>query len=373
MTRCAARRACAALVVLAVSPGAAGAAPPGATLGVYAGAGKPSAVAAFESNIGRPVASVHEALARENWVNLSNPLWFAEQWNASSYRQRVMYSVPMLPDSGGTLAEGARGAYNEHFRLLALRLVASGEGSATLRIGPEFNGNWFRWTIAVPNGAADYAAFWRQIVTTMRSVPGAAFKFDWCANGGSSWVGGQQLQAAAAYPGDAYVDYIGLDVYDQSWSPNRHDPAARWNEFVNTRNGLAWQKRFAAAHGKAMTFPEWGLSKRADGYGGGDNPYFIEQMHDWIAANNVAYHMYFEHGDGNGDYALFSGWAPKAAVRFIELFSASRKRRKRCVGRALRVRGKVVRRDGRIVRRLICARPRPGSGVVTAASYGRSR
>jgi hypothetical protein len=30
--------------------------------------------------------------------------------------------------------------------------------------------------------------------------------------------------------------------------------------------------------------------------GGGDDPYFIQKMHDWITnpANNVAYHSYFE-------------------------------------------------------------------------------
>lgn len=44
---------------------------PGDTLGVYAGAGQPSAVAAFETQIGRPIAMVHDALARENWASLS--------------------------------------------------------------------------------------------------------------------------------------------------------------------------------------------------------------------------------------------------------------------------------------------------------------
>ncbi|HWC26946.1 MAG TPA: glycosyl hydrolase, partial [Solirubrobacteraceae bacterium] len=312
-------------VLLAVAsvvalPPMAGAAVPGETLGVYAGAGDPSAVARFEAQIGRPVAVVHDALARENWANLSNPTWFAGQWTASPYRQRVVYTVPMLPDSGGTLAEGARGAYNMYFRTLALRLVAGGEGSAILRIGPEFNGNWFRWSITAPNGAADFAAFWRQIVDTMRAVPGANFKFDWCPNGGSSWVAGQQLQAESAYPGDAYVDYVGLDVYDQSWGPNRADPAARWKELVTTRNGLAWQRDFARAHGKPMTFPEWGLANRTDGYGGGDSPHFIEQMYEWIRTNDVAYHMYFEYGDSVADYALFNGWAPNASRRFVELF-----------------------------------------------------
>lgn len=296
---------------------------PGDSLGVYAGAGSPEAVDSFERHLGRPVAAVHETFAKTSWSALADIDWFLAQWRPTGYVQRVVYSVPMLPDSGGTLAEGSTGAYNQHFRLLAQRLVAGGQGNATLRIGPEFNGSWFRWTIAVPNGAADFAAFWRQIVTTMRSVPGANFKFDWCPNGGSSYVAGHPLRAETAWPGDAYVDFVGLDIYDQSWAAHRADPAARWNEYLTRPNGLRWHRDFASAHGKPMTFPEWGIAFRRDGYGGGDSPYFVEQMHAWIRTNPVAYHMYFEYADADADYALFTGNAPDAARRFVELFGAA--------------------------------------------------
>jgi hypothetical protein len=365
---------------------------PADTLGVYAGAGAPDGVAAFENSLGRPVSVVHDTLAKENWANLTDVHWWIDQWSPTKYAQRIVYTIPMLPDSGGTLAAGASGAYNEYFRTLAQRLVAGGQGNATLRIGPEFNGNWFKWTIAVPNGGADFASYWRQIVTTMRSVPGANFKFDWCPNDGSSYVGGKPIQAASAWPGDAYVDYVGLDVYDQSWGPNRADPAALWNEFLTQTDGLRWHRDFAAAHGKPMTFPEWGISNRHDGYGGGDSPYFIGQMYEWIRTNNVAYHMYFEYADSNSDYAIFDGKTPNAAHRFVELFGASstgaslqslsgdsassgtattanaatmkaaakkkaaKKKAKRCVTRVLKIKGKVVRRKGKVVKRTICVK-----------------
>ncbi len=367
---------------------------PGDTLGVYAGAGAPSAVTAFEKNLGRPVSVVHETFSKQSWSELTDIDWFLSQWGPTNYAQRVVYTVPMLPNSGGTLAEGAAGSYNTHFRLLALKLVAGGQGNATLRIGPEFNGSWFKWTIAAPNGGPDFAAYWRQIVTTMRSVPGANFKFDWCPNGGSSYVDGQQLQAETAWPGDAYVDYVGLDVYDQSWSADRADPAARWSELVNVRNGLRWQRDFAAAHGKAMTFPEWGLSNRADGYGGGDSPYFVEQMYEWIRTSNVAFHMYFEYADADSDYAIFGGSTPNAARRFVELFgsgatgrplaeivagtpaaggttaagrSAGRRSAagRRCVTRVVKKNGKVVRRNGKVVRRTTCTTKKVSRRCVT--------
>ncbi|MDQ3677672.1 MAG: hypothetical protein M3401_12865 [Actinomycetota bacterium] len=308
------------LLMLVLLPGAAPASSPGKTLGVYAGPGAPDKVAKFESSLGRNVSMVHDALARENWTNLTDVSWWTKQWAPTKYFGNVMYSIPMLPDTGGSLAAGAAGDYNAYFRTLAERFVAGGQGSATLRLGPEFNGNWFKWTINVPNGGANYAAYWRQIVNTMRSVPGAKFKFDWCVNAGSSWVNGTQMKAESAWPGDAYVDFIGADIYDQSWIPNYRSPEARWKDFLKTGNGLNWHRDFAKQKGKPMTFPEWGIANRYAGNSGGDAPYFIERMHDWIRDNDVAYHMYFEWADPNGDYRIFNGKTPNAAKRFKELF-----------------------------------------------------
>ncbi len=46
--------------------------------------------------------------------------------------------------------------------------------------------------------------YFRHIVTTMRSVPGAAFRFVWNPTSGP-----EPEAAQNAYPGDAYVDYVG--------------------------------------------------------------------------------------------------------------------------------------------------------------------
>lgn len=293
---------------------------PRQTLGVFAGPGDVAAVKAYEGRLGQPLARVHDFLARETWSAIENVGWWTSTWGASTYAGRMVFTVPMLPDTGGTLAAGAAGTYDEHFRTLARNLVAGGQGRATLRLGHEFNGNWYRWTIAVPGGPADYAAYWRRIVTAMRSVTGAAFRFDWSPISGGSYVDGRVVDAAAAYPGDAFVDYIGLDQYDQSWTADRADPERRWSEFMNQAFGLRWHQAFAQSHGKPMTFPEWGATIRTDGYGGGDDPAFITHMFDWIAANNVAYHMYFEYADGTIESRLFGGSFPLARARFLSLF-----------------------------------------------------
>ena len=54
-----------------------------------------------------------------------------------------MYSVPLLPKDGSTLAAGASGAYDAHFETMARELVAQGQGDAIIRLGWEFNGSWY--------------------------------------------------------------------------------------------------------------------------------------------------------------------------------------------------------------------------------------
>ena len=280
-------------------------------LGVYRGGGNASGVGEFGGWLGRAPTMASDFFASTNWSTIENVSWAAKAWSKSPYH--VVYSIPLLPDSGGTLQEGAGGAYNAHFRRLAETLVAHGEGDAVLRLGWEFNGDWMRWNARADPGA--YAAYWRQVVQTMRAVSGARFEFDWCPNLGHFGA------TEAAYPGDAYVDYIGMDVYDTWWNEaERRDVARRWQNMLTMPGGLRWHREFARAHGKPMTFPEWGLWIRPDGHGGGDNPYFVEKMHEWIGQNEVAYHMYFEEDRSDGQHRLTRGRFPLAAQAYRALF-----------------------------------------------------
>ncbi|OGL25235.1 hypothetical protein A3A68_00720 [Candidatus Saccharibacteria bacterium RIFCSPLOWO2_01_FULL_48_13] len=285
-----------------------------APLGVYRGAGNSSGVAAFESWFGKTVPLAEDFLPGDSWSAISSaPDWLFNGWAGKPYQ--LVLGVPMIPDTGGSLAAGANGDYNSYFKTLAQNLVAKGHGSAILRPGWEFGGGWYKWKVASTTDAANYAAYFRNIVTTMRAQA-PSLKFDWNA----IW-GWQPVDPALAYPGDAYVDYIGIDVYDQSWIPNYTDAVARWNDFMNATWGGQWHKNFANSHGKKMSFPEWGLAIRSDGHGGGDAPYFIQQMHDWFNANNVGYHIYFMYDAPDGQHNLMNGKFPNSADLFKKIFT----------------------------------------------------
>jgi Glycosyl hydrolase family 26 len=277
--------ACAVLVgAVGLARPAAGSAGPAWKSGVYVGNAAKTALAKFEQERGATAPIVTDYFDQSTWpAMIGDAQWAIPQWAAAD--QLMSWSVPMLPASGGyTLQAGATGAYNGYFQKLAQLLVANKEGNSVLRIGWEFNGDWEAWSAG--SDPAAYVAYYRQIVDTMRAVPGANFTFDWCISNGSTYT-----DPAAAYPGDDYVDYIGNDVYDWDWGT--HDPAKRWHDIVTEKYGLAWQASFAAAHHKPLSFPEWAESWVASGHGGNDDPQFIRDMYAWFSSHKTAYEDYF--------------------------------------------------------------------------------
>jgi hypothetical protein len=297
------------MVGLGLVSGLAGAAPPPRTLlGTYGGAGCTGLpeVERFQRWLGHPVGIVLDFLQKDSWSGMiGEASWIADCWKALP-RRRLALGVPMLVDAAEpSLADGARGAFDDHFRDLATRLVASGYADAFLRIGWEFNGDWYRWS--AKDDPANFARFWRRIAIAMRSVPGARFAFDWNPTVADGPV-------ESAYPGDDVVDVIGLDVYNQSW-PVIADPAARWESLLHHRAGLIWHRDFAAAHRKPRSFPEWGTGTRADGHGGGDDPDFIRNMLAWMRSGGpVAYACYWNYRAPDYDAMLSGGTRPRAAA-----------------------------------------------------------
>jgi hypothetical protein len=282
-------------------------------------------VAAFETWLGRPVNDVVDFSARSNWNDIAKPDYLLKEWQNTKYR--LIYAVPMLPtDEGATMDAGATGAYDAYFTTLAEGLVKTGQPNAILRIGWEFNLSSWPWSI---ENEKVYVAYFRHIVTAMRSVPGQRFQIDWNVNNGQSAYDAQWY-----YPGDDVVDSIGVDAYDVTGAvypyPANCDAACRlatqkkaWAEHIyGGDRGLKYWAAFAKTHGKPMSLPEWGLWQRPDGTGGGDDPYYLQQMYNFITdkANNVSYQAYFEFNYGaDGSHSLEESF-PASARLYRKLF-----------------------------------------------------
>jgi hypothetical protein len=300
-----------ALAADATAPGA----KPAAQLGVYLGAECKGAklVAGYGEWLGRKPDRALEFLANDTWEIMEN----ASKRSPECWQQAgvpMTFSVSMLPaDRKSNLKSGAAGEYNQHFRKIAENFVATGQANAIVRPGWEFNYGWYPWTAKTDPEA--WIGLWRQIVTTMRSVPGQKFRFDW-----SPAIGQGDIAPDKAWPGDAYVDIVGLDVYNQTWQWPVPSPDKLWDGFMNQQFGLKWHRDFAAAHGKQMSFPEWGTGTRPDGHGRGDDPEFMQRMTKWIADNNVAYHVYWDYEAPDFNAKLSNGQYPKSAQVFRQAY-----------------------------------------------------
>jgi len=287
---------------------------------VYAGPGNSSAISAVDTLVGH----VHYAMdftQGTSWATISNPGWLLSRWDGTGYQ--MIWGVDMLPNSGASLAAGATGLYNQYYVSLADALVAGGQGNSIIRLGWEFNGGWFPW--AAKGQAQDFVTYWQQIVDSMRSVPGESFQFEWNPTRGDLGVG----NLANFYPGDAYVDIIGLDVYDIEWA-TYPGAQAEWQHMLTQTYGLDWLASFASEHNKPVAFPEWGLgwgkgdngapvSNPGGEASGGDNAYFVQQMAQWILNHDVSNAVAWDYGSN----PLPSTTNPLSQATFAQSFGLS--------------------------------------------------
>jgi Glycosyl hydrolase family 26 len=275
---------------------------PATTWGVYVGPGAKNVAGApaFAQKTGLPVTSVVDFPGEASWTDVSGASWELDPYRGSGLA--LEYSLPLMPSgvsADGTpwnLAACATGAYDYQWTTLGKKLVAEAQPATVIRPGWEFNGSWYRWSAA--GQVTNFVGCFRKVVAAMRAVPGSRFTFDWNPN-----LGAGTFPAEQAYPGDAYVDVVGVDVYDTSWT-SYPTPAgvttdsartSAWNWLLRGDHGLTFWSSFAHAHSKPLAITEWGVTWRPDGHGGGDNPFFVDKMLDFITdpANNVVSNHYF--------------------------------------------------------------------------------
>ncbi len=322
----------AAALALALLPGSASAAarstrPPGLvqagnskTTCIYAPLGAPMRQAMAATGIHFQCVEVF-ATEDPSWRAWTRPWVIAPQygytrWLAADPTGRtVILTINLVPDnvakSPTWRAVGASGAYDAYARALARNLVAAGFGSSVIRLGPEMNGPWEAdWIGTTPAQWGAWAAYFARIVRSMRSVPGAHFLFDWNVNAGY-----KVIPLASFYPGNAYVDIVGIDAYDES--PITLPPVgspSRWTVLTTEPLGLDEIYAFARAHGKPASLPEWGTISIH-----GDDGAYVENMGRFVATHVVAYQAWYDVGDNN-ILPLNAKQAPRSLAAYVAAF-----------------------------------------------------
>jgi beta-mannanase len=256
--------------------------------------------------------------ARQSWDDIVNPDWLYSTWKNTPYTK--VFGVAPVPEADGsaTMAGCAAGSYNDKWRQFAENIKAAGlDDETVIRLGWEFNGDWYKWQASDPK---QFAECWRQIVRTAESVA-PALLWDWNVNRGK---GASVVDAREAYPGDAYVDIVGVDSYDM-WPGVTTE--ADWNRQYAGPYGLKFWSDFAKEHGKRISVAEWGVypGPASGGSNGGDNAFYITKMQGFFKSqgSHLAYEAYFNESASYVAGSLFSPTQnPDAAARYKSLFGS---------------------------------------------------
>lgn len=256
-----------------------------------------------------------------NWSEWVSPWLTQLKYGYSSWLRadpavrQVILTMDLIPshtaDDPDWAAECAAGDYNTYARELAVNLVKNGFGYSVIRLGAEMNGTWNAGMLGTTVVEwHEWGQCFAQEVQAMRAVPGTHLLFDWNVNANY-----RDIPLADFYPGNSYVDIIGIDAYDNSGLPlPRVGDPARWAALTAEPEGLNAVQAFAAAHGKPLSIPEWGTVVSQ-----GDDVAYVTQMAAFIASHDVAFQSWFDAGT-DGIFPLSSAQAPLSLAEYRRAF-----------------------------------------------------
>jgi hypothetical protein len=221
------------------------------------------------------------------------------------------------PLSGETWAQAAAGTFDSRWASdIAYMKTEWGARLASnfyIRFCHEFNGNWYPWSVNDSDIDNFKTAWIRYYNLVQANFSGA--NLVWCANAATVGHSYDVLQTGsnALWPGDAYVDIVGIDSYNNyPWV----NTLSTWNAKIISSIGLERFRQFALTHGKPLAICEWSNSSVDNGGGGGDAPQFFQYYFDWLVMNggtgagNVLYEVLFN-VTGYGDhYELYASGVP---------------------------------------------------------------
>ncbi|MFG2961655.1 glycoside hydrolase family 26 protein [Streptomyces sp. NPDC048288] len=257
---------------------------------------------------GTELKVAHTYLPGNRWSDIEGAPGFLDvwaHWRREKADRTFVLNVPMQErnEEGigdfqvrSLLRQGAAGQFDHHFRALAERLVELRVPDTVIVLGWEMNGTTYTHRCG-PDPEA-WKKYWNRIVSTMRAVPGQKFRFDFTPSRGRDAVPWTQC-----YPGDDTVDIVGMDSYDQP-------TGLSFDEQVREPYGLQQHVDFAKAHGKPISYPEWGLFRN------GDNAEYMRRMLAWMDEHKPLYNTVT-------DYCPHGVWQCSANPRSSKIYRAA--------------------------------------------------
>lgn len=269
----------------------------------------PANIDAFCNWRGAPCDFALLYVTRDTWPNVVEPNHLLTQF--ANWPGRLIISVPPWPEKvGASNATCATGTYDEYWKAFGRTLNKFGRQDSFIRLAWEANGNWYPWSGTNPT---DFVNCWRHAADAINATAEPDPTLCWCVNAHYS-QNPPSHNAMELYPGDAWVDGVGLDAYDH-WPPSR--TKAEFDAQINATGGLNYWWNFARAHNKIFGVGEWGVVSGSGANGGGDNANYVQWMYDWFvdhAGKGLAYEYYFNTCERNNVGSNL--WRPRSSSCF---------------------------------------------------------
>ncbi len=217
--------------------------------------------------------------------------------------------VPLVSWQGTSLRKITDGSQDDLIRTRARAVRALGR-PMFLRWAWEMNGNWspadgtHNNTPGTHDGPEKYVAAWRHIRTIFREEGATNAVWVWCPNA-TDTPAEPWNTAAKYYPGDAWVDWVGVDTYN--WGKLR-----TWSTWQSLATGV---KPFQEAYGDRKPIMVAETSSAQDA---GSKARWVEQLRREVptALPSVAALVWFD-VDKEEDWRIDSAPDVLAAVRSL--------------------------------------------------------
>ncbi len=193
------------------------------------------------------------------------------------------------------LKDVAAGDYDSYIREWAIAAREWGH-PFFLRFDWEMNGNWYPWDESLEdNSPGDYVAAWRHVHQIFSEVGATNAAWTWCPYADPN---GKLTDMHELYPGDAYVDWTCLDVYNHG---SRTNPSGRFRSFSELFGPSYREITGEIAPSKPMLIAEVASTEA-----GGSKPEWIEDMFAALPREfpDVRGLMWFDYEYEGNDWAI---------------------------------------------------------------------
>jgi hypothetical protein len=286
------------------------------------------------------------------WNDIAHPTSRGRQSLYIGGCKNLLYALRTIPASHSAVTTncqiyvttGNTTQFDSYYNNMAEELATFAPNFMVIRVGWELNHS-FPWSISrcdTTEKVNGYKNTHRKIVNKLRSAfarRGKTFIVSWSFTRDSAVL---RRPLAELFPGDSYVDTIGLDYYDRifpNWGLNNQTDA-KFNEMANRGTvsqpfGIFKWYAFAQSMRKPFSVDEWGIYNTTDPNASptircGDNDVYIRNMFRFFDSHKnhtvttltkgtvpaIAFEVYFN----ERDHMLGTSKSPKATAAYRALW-----------------------------------------------------